>query len=104
MGFFALREFETSGIRDHRLQPFVLSSAAIVVSILFIISAVAMLREWATARSLVLVTGVLSVLVHVYGVLPPHRNMGYQALLIGAGYGLVMILIYRRNVPRDPIR
>jgi cyanate permease len=104
MGFFALREFATSGIRDHRLQPFVLSSAAIVVSILFIISAVAMLREWATARSLVLVTGVLSVLVHVYGVLPPHRNMGYQALLIGAGYGLVMILIYRRNVPRDPIR
>jgi cytochrome c biogenesis protein ResB len=103
MGFFALREFTTSGIRDHRLQPLVLSSAAIVVSILFIVSAVAMLREWATARSLVLITGVLSVLVHVYGALPPHRNMGYQALLIGAGYGLVMILIYRRNVPRDPI-
>jgi hypothetical protein len=84
LGFFAVKEFVFSGIRDGQLQPFVLSSAAILVSILFIISAVAMLREWTAARSLVLITGVSSLLVHVYGALPPHRNMGYLALLIGA--------------------
>ena len=100
LGFFAVQEFATSGIRDGRLQPFVLSSAAIVVSILFIISAVAMFREWTAARWFVLITGVASLLVHVYGALPPHRNMGYQALLIGAGYAVVMILVYQRNVPR----
>jgi membrane associated rhomboid family serine protease len=104
LGFGAVQEFATRGIRDGQLQPFVLSSAAIVVSILFIISAVGILREWTTARSLVLITGVSSLLVHVYGALPPHPNMGYLALLIGAGYGVVMILVYRRNVPRDPIR
>lgn len=96
LGFFAVQQFANRGIRDGELQPFVLSSAAILVSILFIISAVAMLREWTTARSLVVITGVLSLLVHVYGVLPPHRNMGYPALLIGAGYAVVMILVYRR--------
>jgi hypothetical protein len=104
LGFFAIREFAITGIRYGRLQPFLLSSAAILVSMLFIISAVAMLREWTTARSLVLITGVSSLLVHVYGALPPHRNMGYLALLIGAGYAIVMILVYRRSVPRDPIR
>lgn len=104
LGFFAVQEFAIRGIRDGQLQPFVLSSAAILVSILFIISAVAMLREWTTARSLVLITGVSSLLVHVYGALPPHRNMGFLALLIGAGYAVVMILVYRRNAPRDPIR
>ncbi|HKY26955.1 MAG TPA: hypothetical protein VJM12_03330 [Pyrinomonadaceae bacterium] len=104
LGFGAVQEFAIGGIRYGKLELFVLSSAAILVSILFIISAVAMLREWTAARSLVLITGVSSLLVHVYGALPPHRNMGYLALLLGAGYAVVMILVYRRNVPRDPIR
>ena len=100
MGFFAVQEFATAGIRDGRLQPFFLSSAAIMVSILFIISALAMLCEWTTARALVLITGVSSLLVHVYGVLPPHRNMGFLALLIGAGYAVVMMLVYQGAVSR----
>ena len=104
LGFAAVQDVATRDIRDSRLQPFVLSSAVIVVSILFIISAVAMWREWTTARSLVLITGVTSLLVHVYGVLPPHRNMGFVALLIGAGYAVVMILVFRRNVPRAPMK
>ena len=101
LGFFSVQEFAIAVIRDGQFQPFVLSSAAILVSILFVISAVAMLREWTTAHSLVLITGVASLLVHVYGALPPHRNMGYPALLLGAGYAVVMIFVYRRNVPRD---
>ena len=104
LGFGAVQEFAIGGIRYGQLRLFVLSSAAIMVSILFIISAVAMLREWTIARSLVLITGMSSLLVHVYGALPPHRNMGYLALLLGAGYAVVMILVYRRNAPRDPIR
>jgi hypothetical protein len=103
LGIFAVQEFAIRGIRDRELQPFFLSSAAILVSILFIISAVAMLWEWNAVRSLVIITGVLSLLVHVYGALPPHRNMGYLALLIGAGYGVVMILVYERNTFRNLI-
>lgn len=84
LGCYAVKEFVIRDIRFGELQPFVLSSAAILISILFIISAVAMLREWTTARSLVLITGVSSVRPRVRR-LPPHRNMGYPALLIGAG-------------------
>jgi len=47
-------------------------------------------------------TGFLSILLHVYGALPPHRHIGYLALLVGAGYGLVMLLGFewqrRRNL------
>ena len=103
LGYGAVQEFVISGIRYGLLQPLFLSSAAILVSILFIISAVAMLREWTAVRSLVFITGVLSLLVHVYGALPPHRNMGYLALLLGAGYAVVMIWVYQRNAPRNPI-
>ena len=103
LGFGAAQEFVMGGILGGKVQPFLLSSAALVVSVLFIISAIAMFRQWTAVRRLVLVTGVLSILIHVYGALPPHRNMGYLALLIGAGYALVMMLAYHRNSRRDPI-
>jgi hypothetical protein len=103
LGFGAGQEFVTRGISDGQLQPLLLSSAAILVSVLFIISAIAMSRQWTTVRRLLVLTGVLSILIHIYGALPPHRNMGYPALLIGAGYALVMMLAYHRNSRRNPI-
>ncbi|MFY9621089.1 MAG: hypothetical protein WAM70_12800 [Pyrinomonadaceae bacterium] len=103
LGFGATQEFVMGGVLGGRVQPFLLSSAAILVSVLFVISAIAILRQWRAVRRLVLLTGVLSILIHVYGALPPHRNMGYLALLIGAGYALVMMLAYLRNSRRDPI-
>ena len=103
LGFGAAQEFVMGGILGGKVQPFLLSSAAIVVSALFIISAIAMLRQWTGVRRLVVVTGVLSILIHIYGALPPHRNMGYLALLIGAGYAVLMILAFHRNSRRDLI-
>jgi hypothetical protein len=101
MGFAAVKEFAFTVILKGHLQPLVLSSAAIIVCVLFIISAIAMLREWTAVRALVLVTGVLSLVVHVYGALPPHRNMGYVALLLGGGYAIVMMFVYQRAFSRS---
>jgi hypothetical protein len=103
LGFGAVQEFVVRGILDGELQPFLLSSVAIAVSVLFIVSAVAMLRRWPAVRRLVMLTGALSILIHIYGALPPHRNMGYLALLIGAGYALVMMFAYHKNSRRNPI-
>ena len=103
LGFGAVQEFVMGGILGGKVQPFLLSSAAIVVSMLFILSAIAMLREWMAVRRIVLLTGLWSILIHIYGALPPHRNIGYLALLIGAGYALVMMFAYYRNSRRDPI-
>jgi hypothetical protein len=96
------QEIMAGGILKHEAQPFFLSLAGLVVSILFVTSGVAMLRRWSNARPLIIATGALSILVHVYGSLPPHRIMSYAAVLVGAGYGLLMLLVFewsrRRNL------
>jgi hypothetical protein len=93
-GYGAGQEIIARGILKYQTQPFLLSLAGSVVSILFMTSGIAMLRQWSTARRLIITTGMLSIVVHVYGSLPPHRNMGYLALLVGAGYGLFMLVVF----------
>jgi len=93
-GFGALQELLAEGLFDRKAGTLLLSLAAVFISLLFIVSGVAMLRHWRTARRLIMATGLLSILLHVYGALPPHRNMGYIALVVGAGYGLLMLLAF----------
>ena len=93
LGFGAAQEFIVLGLVDRRVQPFFAGLAGIVVSVLFITSGVAMWRKWPSARRLVIFTAILSVLFHVYAALPPHRNVGPPALIIGVGYGLVLLVI-----------
>jgi hypothetical protein len=100
-GFGALQQFIIQGIRDRQLQPFLISLVALIVSLLFITSGIALLRRWPTVRRLITLTGTLSILLHVYGVLPPHRNMGFFVLIVGAGYGLVMLVVFEWNEKRN---
>ena len=100
-GFGALQEFIVGGIGQGQMQPLLISVAGIVVSVLFIISGVALLRQWSNVRRLINLTGALSILLHVYGVLPPHRIMGFFVLIVGAGYGLVMLLGFEWNRRRN---
>ena len=100
-GFGALQEFIIGGILNRQMQPLLISLMAIIVSILFVISGVAMLRRWATTRRLIIITGTLSILLHVYGALPPHRNMGILVLIVGAGYGLLMLVVFEWNQKRN---
>lgn len=101
-GFGALQQFVVGGIRDGQMQPLLISLAGMIVSMLFLVSGIALLRRWRAVRRLIILTGTLSILLHVYGVLPPHGNMGFIALIVGAGYGLVMLVVFewrgRRNL------
>jgi len=101
IGFGALQVLIVRGIRDRQMQPLLLGLVGIVVCSLFITSGIALLRRWPTVRRLVIVTGTLSILLHIYGVLPPHRNMGFIALIVGAGYGLIMLLVFEWNEKRN---
>ena len=95
LGFGAVQELIVPGIRDGEVQPqpFFIGLAGIVVSVLFIISGVAMWRKWPSARLLAIVTAVSSIVFHGYAALPPHRNVGPPALIIGVGYSLVLLVI-----------
>ena len=100
-GFGALQEFIISGVFGRQMQPFLVSLLGIIVSVLFVISGIAMLRRRATARRLIIVTGTSSILLHVYGALPPHRIMGILVLIVGAGYGLLMLVVFEWNQKRN---
>ncbi len=102
-GFGALQQLVIRGIRDRQMQPLLLSLVAIIVSILFVTSGIALQRRWPTVRRLITLTGTLSILMHVYGVLPPHRNMGFFVLIVGAGYGLVMLVVCEWNEKRNMV-
>jgi len=94
---FGAQEFIVRGIRDRETEPFFIGLAGMLVSVLFFTSGVAMWRKWPSTRGLVIVTATLSILFHVYEALPPHRNVGPPALIIGAGYGLVLLIITLRS-------
>jgi hypothetical protein len=62
-----------------------------LVSVLLALSGVGLWRRWPNARSLLAVAAVLSIVFHVYAACPPHRNVGILVLLVGAGYGLLLL-------------
>ena len=80
------------GIIDRELQPLIISLIGLVVSLLFLTSGVAMWRKWPDTRRLIIITAILSILFHAYAALPPHRNVGPVALIVGTGYGLVLLI------------
>jgi hypothetical protein len=94
LGAGAAQELVVRGVRGGETQPFAVGAAGILVSLLLAASALALWRRWPGARRLVLAAASLSVGFHVYAALPPHRNVGGLALLIGAGYGLALLAIY----------
>lgn len=92
-GFGAVQEIIVRGIIDREIQPLIIGLAGTAVSVLFLISGIAMWRKWPRTRRLVIVTAILSILFHVYAALPPHRYVGPVALIVGAGYGLVLLIV-----------
>jgi hypothetical protein len=93
LGFGAVQELIVRGINGGEVQPLVIGLAGTAISVLFLISGIGMWRKWPGTRRLVIVTAILSILFHVYAALPPHRKVGFIALIIGAGYGLVLLIV-----------
>ena len=91
LGYGAGEELIVRGVRGGEAQPFFVGLVGIVVSVLLAISGIALWRNWPTARRLVLVAAISSVVFHVYAALPPHRNVGVLALIVGVGYGLILL-------------
>jgi hypothetical protein len=93
LGYGAVEELVVRGVRGGEVQPFVIGAVGIVVSVLLVVSGIALWRRREGARRLALAAGVASVLFHVYAALPPHRNVGILVLIVGAGYGLILLTV-----------
>lgn len=91
LGFGAVEEFIMLGVRGGEVQPFIVGLVGMLVSVLLATSGIALWRQWAVARRLLLFAAISLVVFHVYAALPPHRNVGVLALIVGAGYGLILL-------------
>lgn len=96
IGFGAVQEFIVRGIQAGELQPLLVGLAGITVSILVAASGVALWRQSPGSRRLMILSGALSVLFHVYAALSPHRIVGLPALIVGAGIGLLLLGVAMR--------
>ena len=90
LGFGAVQEFVVRGLGNGELEPGALGVVAAIVCALILFAGIAYARRTTYARRLLIVTGVLSLVVHGYGALPPHY-VGRLALLMAVVSAGVLI-------------
>ena len=90
------------GIRGGLIQPLYVGITGILVSTLIGLAGVALWRRWPRARGFAIVAAVLSMVFHIYGALPPHRNVGVIGAVLGVAIGVVLLVAARRRPPAAP--
>src|SRR5262245_12825733 len=100
-GFGGVQELVVRGIINHEVYPAIIGTIGTVISVLFLLSGIAMWRKWPSTRRLAIVTAILSIVFHVYAELPPHRTVGPPALIVGAGFGLVLLIVVCSSKPKS---
>lgn len=98
LGKAGFDEMLVLGIRGGLVQPFWAGIAGIVVALLVGLAAIALWRGWRATPRLAFAAGALSIGFHVYGALPPHRNVGILGAALGVGYGVVLLVAARRRL------
>ena len=91
LGAGALQELIVRGVQGGEVQPFWIGVGGLVVCALLLLAAFAMWKRWPSAGRLATLAGSLSIAFHLYAALPPHRNVGGLALVLGLGVGLAML-------------
>lgn len=92
LGGGAVQEFVVPGLSGGETQPLVVGVAGIVVAVLCLSAAWLLWKQSAVAPKLAAVSGALAIVFHAYAALPPHRNVGVLALLLGIAVGVLLLL------------
>ena len=96
LGFGALEEMIVRGIHGGETQPLVIGLVGAAVSVLLAVSGIAYARRWRRGRVLLIAAGLFLIDFHGYAALPPHRNVGILALIVGVVYGLFLVTLALR--------
>ena len=101
LGFGGLQELVVRGIWNGELQPLLMGVAGALVCALLLVAALAIWRKWPQSPRLAALAGALSIAFHVYGALPPERNVGLMAMAMGVGIGIALLVhaLRRREAP-----
>lgn len=92
LGGGAVQELVVPGLRGGGAQATFIGVAGIVVAVLCLSAAWLLWKQSAVAPKLAAISGALAILFHAYAALPPHRNVGILALLLGVAIGVLLLL------------
>jgi hypothetical protein len=93
----AVQELLVRGVRGGETQPLVIGTIGALVSALVLVAAMALWRRTAGAPRLALLGAALAVAFHAYAALPPHRNVGFVALLLAVMASAVLVWVGQRQ-------
>ena len=105
LGVGGLQELFVRGIWNGELQPLLVGASGALVSALLLVAALAIWRRWPQWPRIATMAGALSIAFHLYGALPPERNVGLLAMTLGVGIGIALLAsaIRRREPPLELI-
>ena len=92
LGGGAVQEFIVPGLMGGQTQALLVGLAGIVVALLCLSAVWLLWKESAGARKLAAVSGALTIVFHASAALPPYRNVGILALLMGVAVGALLLL------------
>jgi hypothetical protein len=92
LGLGGLQELFVRGIVYREMQALLVGAAGTLVGTLLLVAAIALWRRWTVSPRLAIAAGAISVVFHLYASMPPARNVGVLAMLLGVGIGLVLIV------------
>jgi hypothetical protein len=92
LGFGGLQELVVRGIVYREMQPLLVGAVGALIGALLMLAALAHWRRWRTWPRLAVAAGSMSVAFHLYASMPPERNVGLLAMLLGVGIGLTLIV------------
>jgi hypothetical protein len=106
LGLSGLEELFVRGIWYGEPQPLLVGASGALVSTLLLVAALAIWRRWSLWPRIASVAGALSIAFHVYGALPPARNVGLLAMAMGVGIGVTLLshAIRRRETSLELVR
>ena len=100
LGLGGLQELFIRGIWNGELQPLLIGAAGALVSTMLLLAALAIWRRWSHWPRVATLAGALSIAFHVFGALPPERNVGLLAMTMGIGIGIALLIFtMRRRAP-----
>lgn len=102
LGVGGLQELFVRGVLYRELQPLLVGATGALVGAMLVLSALAHWRRWPMWPRLAVATGSASVLFHLYASMPPERNVGLLAMLLGIGIGITLIVRASRG-DRTPL-
>src|SRR5215216_6613231 len=91
LGAGGLQELFVRDVWYGEREPLLIGAAGALVSALLLLAALPIWRHWAVWPKLASLAGALSIVVHVYGALPPGRTVGLLAMAFGVGIGIALI-------------